>query len=214
MHRPRTLRRLVLRSAATIAVAASIGACQKDVPPTEPEGGLQAFTNALASRDTDAIYERLSPDTQALCETALATLHATDEAIQQLQPSDRADARAATGVDALEELPTASALFASLLATNNIPSLDDRDRYRDGLGVSSTVPVAGDTVMVVSKADQEFELKLGDDGEWRIREPMYSLLEGAVARIHSNAEAVDNAVRLFGVGAEVEEELRELGLLE
>jgi hypothetical protein len=78
----------------------------------------------------------------------------------------------------------------------------------------SVVQVAEDTTIVVTRADQEFEMVRGEDGEWFVREPIYSLLSQATTRIHENRQRVEDAVRLFGVSAELEDELRAYGLLD
>ncbi len=203
----------MLRSSLAFAVTLALFGCGGDVSPLEPEGGLEAFAEALAAANADEVYGRLSTDTQALCVNALQTLRETDEAIGQLQPSDQADAREATGVAILETVETPEQLFATLINTGAIPSLNENASYRVGMEAAELVPVAPDAVLIVSKAEQEFEMRLSNDGEWRVREPMYSLLESATAHIAENAEAVDNAVRLFGLGMEVDDELRRLGLL-
>lgn len=205
---------MIRRLLPTLTIALALAACEQTSPSTEPEGGLEAFAEALASQNAALVYDRLAPDTQALCVNALQALRATDDAIQQLQPSDQADARAATGLHILDNVDAPQELFAALLSTQNIPSLNENDGYRVGMTPDNTALVTEDTALVVSRADQEFEMRRGDDGDWRVREPIHSLLEHAVAPIHANQAAVDNAVRLFGEGVEIDDELRQLGLLE
>ena len=53
----------------------------------------------------------------------------------------------------------------------------------------------------------------GDDGQWLVREPMLALVTAAVQPIHANHEQVKQAVRMFGVGVDIDDELRRLGLL-
>ncbi|MFT6400440.1 MAG: hypothetical protein ACJAYU_005211 [Bradymonadia bacterium] len=190
------------------------GACAGEKPPTEPEGGLSLFTTALAAGDEAAIWDRLSPDTQLVCESALAALAATDQQIERLQPSDQADARAATGSELATTLESPLALFELLTDTAILPDLDEKERHRTGMRAESVVQVAEDTTIVVTRADQEFEMVRGEDGEWFVREPIYSLLSQATTRIHENRQRVEDAVRLFGVSAELEDELRAYGLLD
>lgn len=213
---PLTRRTLAARLGAVLLSASFLvtGGCDGDKPPTEPGGGVQAFTEALASGDSSAVFGRLSEDTRAVCEHALVVWQETDSAIDQLQASDQGDARVATGTGMLERIDTPEALFEALTDITAIPPLSDNNRYRSGLREQSTVPVAADTVIVVTRSGQEFEMVLSDDGEWRVREPFYSLLNDAVANLHTNRERVAEAVQMFGLDAEIDEELRALGLLE
>ncbi len=199
-----------------IAIGSSLllGACAGEKPPTEPEGGLSVFAAALASGDETAIWGRLSPDTQLVCESALAALEATEQQIERLQPSDQADARAATGTELVAELESPQALFELLTDPALLPELDDKARHRTGMRAESIVQVAEDTAIVVTRAGQEFEMIRGENGEWLVREPIYSLLTQATTPIHENRQRVEDAVRLFGVSAELEEELRAYGLLD
>ena len=198
------------------ALAVAIGlcaACGGDKPPTEPEGGLETFADALASRDAAAIFDRLSDDTRALADDAFAALVITAGEIEHLQASDQSDAREATGVDVLDTLTDPVALFAVVVDADALPALDDGS-YRAGMKADDVIVVAPDTVIIVARSEQEFELvRSPEDGEWRVREPFYSLLENALAQIHANHDRVGDAVRLFGVGAQIDDELREYGLL-
>lgn len=201
-------------SACALAFAACVAACGSDAAVTEPEGGLDAFVVALASGNTELVYQRLSADTHLVCEQALEAWRQTAEAIELLQASDQTDARAATGVEALERIDSPTRLFEAMTDLTALPVLSDSNRYTSGLKPRDTVAVAANTVIVVTRSGQEFEMVVGDDGQWRVREPMYSLVTGAVARLHANRERVEDAVRLFGVGAEIDDELRTLGLLD
>ena len=192
----------------------SVIGCDGEKPPTEPEGGLAVFASAVAAHDEGAMWDRLSPDTQLLCESALAALAATGQQIERLQPSDQVDTRAATGAHLLEELDSARALFEMLIDPSSLPPLEDKTRYRTGLRAESIVQVAENTTIVVTRADQEFEMVRSEDGEWLVREPFYTLLTDATAPIHANRQRVEDAVRLFGVSAELEEELIQYGLLD
>lgn len=192
----------------------SLAACGGEKPPTEPEGGLAVFGAALASQDADAIWARLTPDTQLVAESALSALGTTDQLIERLQSSDQLDTREATGTGRLEELETPEALFALLVNPTTLPPLEEKSRLRAGMRAETVVQVAENTAIVVTRADQEFELVRSDDGEWRVREPVYSLLTRAAAPIHQNRARVEQAVNLFGVSAELEEELIRYGLLD
>jgi hypothetical protein len=196
------------------ALLLPLAACHGEKPPTEPEGGLAVFTAALAAQDEGAIWDRLSPDTQLLCESALAALTVTNQQIDRLQSSDQVDTRDAIGAHLLDELDSPRALFELLVNPTVLPPLDQKTRHRTGLRSESIVQVAENTTIVVTRADQEFEMIRAEDGEWLVREPIYSLLVRATAPIHANRERVEDAVDLFGVSAELEEELIRYGLLD
>ena len=196
------------------ALLVSFAGCSGEKPSTEPEGGLAVFTDALAAHDEAAMWERLSPDTQLLCESALAALAATDQQIERLQPSDQIDTRAATGADRIEEFASPQALFEFLVDTTSLPPLGDKTRYRTGLRSESIVQVAENTTIVVTRADQEFEMIRAEGGEWLVREPFYTLLTDATAPMRANRQRVEDAVRLFGVSAELEDELIRYGLID
>lgn len=200
--------------AGAFITALSAFGCGDNAAPDEPEGGLEAFIVALSSGEPERVYDQLSDDTRALCEDAVVTLRDTADAIQLLQPSDQIDARRNTGVELLQRVESGADLFAQLTDLTAIPPLDEGSRFRTGLKPSTTVPVAADTVLIATKSGQEFELVRDADGMWRVREPMYGLLTSALGVVHGNRERVDDAIRLFGAGMEIDDELRELGLLD
>lgn len=205
---------MTLRPTALLVTLLALPACGGEKPPTEPEGGLAVFGEALATHEIDAIWARLSPDTQLVAESALAAFIATEQQIDRLQSSDQLDTREATGTQLLETIDSPEALFTLLVNPSRLPPLEEKSRLRAGMRAETVVQVAEDTAIVVTRANQEFEMVRGDDGEWRVREPIYSLLTRAAAPIHENRARVEGAVSVFGVSAELEEELIRYGLLD
>ena len=54
----------------------------------------------------------------------------------------------------------------------------------------------------------------GDDGIWRVDEPLRTHISAALAPMATNLASVERAVRLFGTGADELERMRRLGLVE
>ncbi|MCB9520475.1 MAG: hypothetical protein H6699_06330 [Myxococcales bacterium] len=202
-----------LHACATLALTVALAACGPSTADDAPAGGVLRLRDALAAQDVDRVWNQLAPETQQVCADALAALRHTDSQISLLQPSDQVDARRSTGVDALPADATPAQLFAVLVHVDALPSLDADSSHFRGMSPVDQVDIADDVAVVVTDAKQEFEMRRGADGQWLVREPLYSLVTQAVAPIVANRDAVDEAVRLFGVGVEVDEELRQLGLL-
>lgn len=188
--------------------------CNRSAGPEEPRGGYERFVDALTSRDNDAIWGALSHDTREVAEQAVATLRDTADRIEQLQASDRDDARAATGIALLDDVDGGRALFDVVFDPNRLPGMEDGSRYAAGLRADDEVSIATGEALIISRSGQQFEVVLEDDGQWRVREPMLSELRRAVANIEHNHGDIERAVRLFGLAAEEAERMRRLGLID
>ena len=169
---------------------------------------------ALASRDNEAIQGTLSSDTRRVLDDAVAELQTTAEQIEQLQPSDREDAREATGVAMLESVQSGRALFDRVFLPERLPGMEESAPTTAAERADDEVFVAEREVIILTRSGQRFELVLEEDGQWRVHEPMRSTLQGAVRSVEDNLVPVRRAVRLFGLAAEEAERMRRLGLIE
>ena len=189
-------------------------ACGESESSNDPRAGYRAFVEALASQDNEAIWGTLSSDTRRVLDDAVAELQTTAEQIEQLQPSDREDAREATGVAMLESVQSGRALFDRVFLPERLPGMEEGARHAAGLTPDDEVFVSEREVIILTRSGQRFELVLEEDGQWRVREPMRSTLQGAVRSVEDNLVNVRRAVRLFGLAAEEAERMRRLGLIE
>lgn len=204
---------LSLPLAALLALAL-LSACGGEVPETEPEGGYNAFRDALASGDAERIWGALDPRIHDDLTVVHQQIQTTADRIAQLQPSDREDARRATGMDELLALETPYDLFVHVYQPARVPDLSDGSRYAESLEAADVALLDDTHAVVLTRGDQEFQLVRIDDGTWRVGEPVASWLAAAVAPIPANLSSVERAVRLFGSGADELERMRRLGLVE
>lgn len=189
-------------------------ACGESERSSDPRAGYRAFVAALASQDNEAIWGTLSQDTRSVLDDAVAGLQTTAEQIEQLQSSDREDAREATGVAMLESVQSGRALFDRVFLPQRLPGMEEGARHAAGLMPDDEVFVSEREVIILTRSGQRFELVLEEDGQWRVREPMRSTLQAAVGSVDDNLVNVRRAVRLFGLAAEEAERMRRLGLID
>lgn len=189
-------------------------ACASDAPVTEPEGGFAAFRDALATRDASQVWATVDQAVHAEAEMAFEQLKTMEDRISQLQPSDQDEALEQSGVLALANVEDAFSMFETVFLASRIPDLTPGGRYADSLEVADVVRVDDRRAIVLTRGDQEFAVVSGDDGVWRVDEPVRSHLAAALAPMATNLASVERAVRLFGTGADELERMRRLGLVE
>jgi hypothetical protein len=170
-------------------------ACEPSRDLSTPEGAYAAFSAALLTHDTQALWDSLAPETHALFERAHASLVETRQLIERLQPSDRALASERTGVRILDQAKTPQQLFEAVFYRENVPT---EIGFSEGLAPARVVTVDPTHATVVSRANQEFELVAAPDGSWRVRSPLHEPLAQALSRVETNRANIETAVELFG----------------
>ena len=191
-------------------LAPTFAGCQSAYKATDPEGGFAAFRAALLAREPEQIWFTLSSDTHELFDEVLRSLAANEDMIQQLQPSDREEARTAMGGELLDRMESSADLFAWIFAQENVPT---ETGFDVGLRVRSVEMDGDDRALITTRAGQEIEMVREEDGLWRVRSPLHEQFASAFAVMEENRAALEAAINLFGAAANEDAEIaRLLGL--
>lgn len=181
--------------------------CSGEADVTEPEGGYAAFRAAMLARNPDAVWATLSDDTRQLFREVLATLEATDSMVDQLQPTDRQQAREAIGAELLDEIDEPRKLFAYIFAHENIPV---EANFAAGLQARQIEQTSETRALVHTRGGQDVEMIRDEDGYWRVRSPLHELFASAFSAMETNRANLETAINLFGAATNEEEEIARL----
>lgn len=195
------------RLLAVLAVLFLLVGCRSDPPATEPEGGFLAFRSALLARDAGAVWATLSDDTHELVGSSLASLQATTELIDQLQPSDRERVREDIGAELLDSIETPDDLFRFVFLQENVPT---EEAYANGLTPDTVEQSNEDLATVTTAGGQVFELQRSEDGFWRVRNPIHEQFAEAFAAMEINRANVEAAINIYGPAATEQLEIARL----
>lgn len=202
--------------ARTVAVGlCSLGAalvaagCSSEKPPTEPEGGLQAFARGVFAQSGRSVWTTLSARNQQLFADALDEMREMNEMVGYMQLSEQEEIRVRAGLDQLPNLQDPIDLFLLLWQPTRI---DANERFLVGMTPDDVEEVDATTVSITTEADQTFTLVREGDGIWRVDQPLYGLLEPRVAQIRQNRENLRDTVALFGTGTNLREEMQRFGV--
>lgn len=183
------------------------GGCSSSDKPTEPAGGYAAFQSAMLSRDAEGVWLTLSSDTRALFADVLDTLHATDDMVDKLQPSDRIEARKAIGAELLDTVHTPKDLFYYIFSSENIPT---EAGYRAGLRPKKIRLEDEHRAIVTTAAGEEIEMIQDEDDLWRVRSPLHEQFAEAFAGMEENRAQLETAINLFGAATNEDAEIARL----
>lgn len=183
------------------------GGCSSSDKPTEPAGGYAAFQSAMLSRDAEGVWLTLSSDTRALFADVLDTLHATDDMVDKLQPSDRIEARKAIGAELLDTVHTPKDLFYYIFSSENIPT---EAGYRAGLRPKKIRLEDEHRAIVTTAAGEEIEMVQDEDDLWRVRSPLHEQFAEAFAGMEENRAQLETAINLFGAATNEDAEIARL----
>lgn len=206
------LTRTTLTGALLVALTLTFGVlsttgCKSGANVTEPEGGYAAFRAAMLARNPDAVWSTLSDDTRQLFRDVFATLEATDNMIDQLQPTDRAQAREAIGAELLDDIDEPRQLFAYIFSHENIPI---EANFAAGLQAQRVENTSESRAIIHTRGGQEVEMIRGEDGYWRVRSPLHELFASAFSAMETNRANLETAINLFGAATNEEAEIARL----
>lgn len=199
-----------MRAAFLLLLLTALTACSSEKPATTPEGGLQAFGRAVFSGDERAVWESLTPDVHALFANALDEMRRMDGMVGYLQSSEQNEVRERAGLDRLATFESPYDLFAYVF---NPTAVEASDRFIAGLDPSVLEMIDERNVSIITDAGQHFTLARGDDGLWRVQEPVATLAARRIDRIVENRENLEATVTLFGTGTNLREEMIRFGVL-
>lgn len=150
-------------------VAAFVAGCQEEYRPDNPEGAYMLWRQALLSGDTAGVYGLLDEDTHAVLDERVEVMRVMSEDIVRYLPQvDQKLARRQTGVVLLNEhdIETGADLFQALFMPDKLevtPSIEV------GTEISEmTLNEAGDEAVIVVYSSQQFLMRRGQDGQWRV----------------------------------------------
>lgn len=201
------LRPFLLVLVAGLLNVAGASGCSGKADVTEPDGGYAAFRAAMLARNPDAVWATLSDDTRQLFRDVLATLEATDNMVDQLQPTDRQQAREAIGAELLDDIDEPRQLFAYIFAHENIPV---EANFAAGLQARQVERTSDNRAVVHTRGGQDVEMIRDEDGYWRVRSPLHELFASAFSAMETNRANLETAINLFGAATNEEEEIARL----
>jgi hypothetical protein len=207
MRTPRELSTLCFR---ICALATLLGACSEELPRTEPEGGFNAFAVAVVSDSPAAFWETVSADNQRQFADALVRLKDMERVITRFQPAEQEQYRTQAGVDLIRTIDTPYALYEQVMA--GVP-ICRGERCLQGMAVRETEMLGEDEARIRTSADQNFTVVRGEDGIWRVDQPIDAFFARSLTDVHNSYENLTASAEFFGTGLDELTELRQLGFL-
>lgn len=151
-----------------VAAVFAVG-CQEEYLPDNPEGAYMLWRQALLSGDTAGVYELLDEDTHKVLDERVEVMRVMSEDIVRYLPQvDQKLAREQTGVVLLRkhDMETGADLFEVLFEPDK---LEVTPSVEVGTEISEmTLNEAGDEAVIVVYSSQQFLMRRGQDGRWRV----------------------------------------------